>query len=322
MNRTPKSLSRLALTAGSLTLAFALAGACLAMSGSSGQGGAELFATPEAAVQAFQAAMKSGDKDTLRKIFGTEVGELTSGDDVQDKADFEKLAEQMAVSTKLEADGDARRIVAIGADEWPFPIPIVKDASGKWYFDTDAGKEEIVNRRVGENELATILVCREYARAQREYASQDRDGDEVLEFAQRLMSTPGKQDGLYWDSKPDEEGSPFGPLVAFAQGVGYEHGKQVDAPKPQPFYGYLYRIVTTQGANVPGGKYDYVINGNMIGGFALVAYPVEYGKSGIMTFVVNQQGKVWQKDLGDKTAELAGALTVYDPDKTWTRARD
>jgi hypothetical protein len=193
---------------------------------------------------------------------------------------------------------------------------------GGWFFDTEAGKEEILHRRIGKNELATLQVMRAYVDAQREYASRDRNGDEVLEYAQRLASTPGAKDGLFWPPGQDGEISPLGPLVAQAQGEGYRlEGKGQDSTR-QPFHGYLFKILTRQGKHAPGGKYSYLINGHMIGGFALVAWPAEYDESGIMTFIVNQQGRVYQKDLGPKTDKLAAAMKAYDPDKSWSPSSD
>jgi hypothetical protein len=212
-------------------------------------------------------------------------------------------------------------VLEVGDKHWPFPIPIVmKD--GQWFFDTEAGKEELLNRRIGRNELATLQVMRACVEAQREYATQDRDGDEVLEFAQRFISTASNKDGLYWPPDLDGEISPLGPLVAHAQGLGYGHQPQDPQPSPEPFHGYFFKILTRQGKHAPGGKYNYIINGNMIGGFAFVAWPASYGESGIMTFIVNQQGRVYQKDLGPKTASTAASLKSYDPGNAWTISPD
>jgi hypothetical protein len=191
-----------------------------------------------------------------------------------------------------------------------------------WQYDTSSGLEELLNRRIGRNELDVLRVMRAYVQAQREYASRDRDGDSVLEFAQRIASTPGSMNGLYWDPNLNGEESPLGPLVAYAQEEGYR-GKGVRKDgEPQPFHGYLFRILKCQGKRAPGGKYNYVINGNMIGGFAMVAWPAAYGDSGIMTFMVNQQGRVYQKDLGAKTSKISHSMKAYDPDATWEPSRD
>jgi hypothetical protein len=201
-------------------------------------------------------------------------------------------------------------------------VPIVKKDGG-WFFDTDAGKDELLSRRVGKNELATLPVMRAHVEAQREYASRDHDGDGVLEYAQRLVSSPGKRDGLYWPLDFDGEESPLGPLVAYAQAEVYSpelrDEKEVERG---PYHGYYFKILTRQGKHAPGGKYDYVINGNMIGGFAMIAWPADYGGSGVMTFIVNQQGRVYQKDLGPKTSKLASRMKSYDPDPSWTLSPD
>ena len=193
---------------------------------------------------------------------------------------------------------------------------------GSGTFDTEAGKDELLSRRIGKNELSTLQSVRAYVEAQRDYASKDRDGDEVLEYAQKFRSTPGTKDGLYWPPDLDGEMSPLGPLVAEAQDQGYLTKAKEESAAPEPFHGYFFKILTRQGKHAPGGKYDYVINGNMIGGFALVAWPAEYGESGVMTFIVNQQGKVYQRDLGTNTAKIVKKLSAYDPDKDWQVSPD
>jgi hypothetical protein len=209
----------------------------------------------------------------------------------------------------------------VGPDAWPFPIPLVKGSAG-WQFDTAAGLEEILNRRIGRNELDVLRVVRAYVEAQREYASRDRDGDDVLEYAQKITSSPGLTDGLFWSPEVNGEVSPLGPLVARAQTVGYFNTAFDDIPGPRPFRGYLFRILTRQGKHAPGGKYDYIINGNMIGGFALVAWPVEYGESGVMTFIVNHRGRVYQLNLGEETAKIVRKMDAYNPDETWHASPD
>jgi hypothetical protein len=186
-----------------------------------------------------------------------------------------------------------------------------------WVFDTMAGKEELLNRRIGRNELNTIQTCLAYVDAQREYAMKDRDSDKVREYAQKFWSTPGKKDGLHWETKEGDRKSPFGSVAAEAVQAGYKPKKPGD--KPSPYHGYYFKILKAQGKNAPGGAYDYVIRGKMIGGFALVAYPAEYGASGVMTFIVNHDGVVYQKDLGKETGKIAGAMTKYDPDQTWKK---
>jgi hypothetical protein len=212
---------------------------------------------------------------------------------------------------------DTLVLLELGHDLWPFPVPLVK-RDGGWFFDTMAGKDELLSRRIGNNELTTLRAMRAYIDAQREYASSDRDGDEILEFAQRLVSSPGQRDGLYWTPEFEGDLSPLGPEVAYAQAEGYSPElRGEDESVRGPFHGYYFKLLTRQGKHARGGKYSYVINGNMIAGFALVAWPAEYGDSGIMTFIVNQQGRVYQKDLGTSTSKTAGKMSAYDPDTTW-----
>jgi hypothetical protein len=191
---------------------------------------------------------------------------------------------------------------------------------GQWLFDTEAGKEEILNRRIGRNELDTIRVCHAYAQAQRDYAGEDHSGTGVLEYAQHLRSTPGQHDGLYWHAESGEEISPLGPLLAQAHVEGYRHETKIMTDTQVPYHGYYFKILTRQGRHAPGGKYDYIINGNMIGGFALVAWPAEWGNSGVMTFIINQQGKIYESNLGPKTAAKASSMTTYDPGSGWSLA--
>jgi hypothetical protein len=291
---------------------------CVAESASTSQSSEQRhFSTPEAAVAALIEAFKADDEAALLDLFGRDHEKLVvRTDKVAHRQAMQRLYQASQEGTKLEKDGDAKRVLILGKLEWPFPIPLVKDPRG-WGFDADAGEEEILNRRIGRDELTAITTCRAYVSAQVEYAREDRDGDEVREYAQRLGSTPGKKDGLYWEVKPDsdEEPSPFGPLLADAD-VYHEAAKK--AKTRIPYHGYYFKVLTRQGPNPPGGKYDYIINGNMIAGFALVAWPADYGSSGIMTFVVSHQGKVYQKDLGEKTGEIAAKMTEYNPDKTWT----
>jgi hypothetical protein len=279
------------------------------------------FPTPEEAVAALSAAVKSKNGDVLQGIFGPAAADIKNPDRVQATNEFAAFAAALEATNRLVFESDAKYVLEIGEDSWPFPIPLVK-RDGGWFFDTAAGKEEILNRRIGRNELATLEVVRAQVDAQREYASRDRDGDDVLEYAQRLFSSPGIKDGLYWPPDLDDEISPLGPLIANAQGEGYDLTANHTSSRPAPYNGYYFKILTHQGKHAPGGKYNYVINGNMIGGFALVAWPAEYGRSGIMTFIVNQQGRVYQKDLGPKTGRLAPAMKQYDPDSTWRLSPD
>lgn len=274
------------------------------------------FAAPKAAVEAMLAALRDNDEAALLQIFGDKNRDIIAPTDkVAARVDRRRLYEAAQEMWNLQPDGDDKRVVLIGPKAWPMAIPLVRDATG-WRFDTDAGREELLNRLIGRNELEAVANCRAYVAAQQDYASVDRDGDMVLEYAQRLGSTSGSHNGLYWKAAAGEEESPFGPLVAEA--APYLEGRH----KGDPYRGYYYRILTRQGAHPPGGAYDYIINGNMIGGFALIAYPADYGISGVMTFVVNQQGVVFQKDLGPQTTAIAGVIETYDPDDTWTPVAD
>jgi len=275
------------------------------------------FASPEEAVKAFIDAMKTANKEELTAIFGPKaVAQLSSGDVVSDRAEREWVVKAYEEKNSLERKGDDKAILQVGNDDWPLPFPLVKKGSS-WYFDTKAGKEEILNRRIGRNELRVIETMKGYVDAQREYAARDRTGSGINAFARKLMSSPGKKDGLYWDAKEGEEESPAGPFVAKAAEEGYTKKARTD--KPSPFHGYYFRILTAQGRHAPGGAYNYVVKGNMILGFGLVAYPAKYGSSGIMTFIVNQEGVVYQKDLGKNTAKVAEAIRRYDPDRTWEK---
>jgi hypothetical protein len=274
------------------------------------------FASPEDAVKALVEAAKSNDVKTLEALFGPGSKDLlVSGDPVADKAGRERFLKLYEEKNRLEQTPD-KVILCIGNEDWPSPIPIVKKG-GVWLFDAKQGREEILARRIGKNELSAIKVCLAYVDAQREYATRDRNGDGLLEYAQKFGSDPGKTNGLYWDAKSGEEQSPLGPLVAVAQ----ERGYKTNTKKPQPYFGYYYRILKAQGKNAPGGAYDYVVRGMMIGGFALVAYPAKYGASGVMTFVVNQGGVVYQKDLGRNTQKTALAMKLFNPDNTWKKVK-
>jgi hypothetical protein len=281
----------------------------------------KLFSSPEDAVKAIVEAVKAEDRSALDAIFGAAAKELLSGDEVQDAAEFKAFTKHVAEKANLVKDSDSRVTLYVGNENWPFPIPIVRK-DGQWFFDTAAGKEEILNRRVGENELIAILVCRTYVKAQREYAVKDWDGDGVVAYAQKLRSDPGRKNGLFWRAAPGEELSPLGELVAQARMEGYKKGKSLFKEQPTPFHGYYFKILTRQGKNAPGGKYNYVINGNMVGGFALTAFPSNWGKSGVMTFIVNQQGKVYQKNLGPNTGKIAEQMKDYNPDMTWTPVKE
>ena len=272
------------------------------------------FGTPEAAVEALVKALRDHNEKELVALFGPGSETLiSSGDKVDDLERMEKFVRLYGEANRLEPAGDKKLIVHVGKNDWPFPIPIVK-VGESWRFDTKQGREEILNRRVGENELDTIQTCLAIVDAQREYAALDRDGDGLLAYAQKFYSTRGKTDGLYWEVTAGDKPSPMGPLVAKAQGEGYMPGE-----KPAPYNGYFYRILTAQGKSAKGGAYSYLVKGKMVGGFAVVAYPATYAVSGVKTFIVNHDGVVYQKDLGPKTGKLAKNMKMYDPDKTWEK---
>ena len=277
------------------------------------------FASPDAAVAALRAAVAANDRPALRKIFGPEFDDLMTGDAVQDANNTKKFAATMAQSCEQVKDGEDKIILEIGPNNWPMPIPLVK-ADGQWHFDTEAGKEEIINRHIGKDELHAIGVCRAYVIAQRQYASMNPEATSGTTYARHLKSAPGKKDGLYWVATDNGPASPFGPLVAGAQAEDYVvHAKGTG---PHPFHGYYFRILTRQGEAAPGGTRDYMSQGNLTGGFALVAYPEHWNQSGIMTFIVNQDGKVFQHNFGEKTSNLAGAMKAYNPDSDWTLVQD
>jgi hypothetical protein len=279
------------------------------------------FSSPEDALKGLVEAVKTHDKAALDQIFGPSGKDLRSSDDVQAAAEFDEFAKHVAERTSLVKENDAKVIIHVGNENWPFPIPLVK-VHDRWLFDTEAGKEEVLNRRIGEDELTAILVCRTYVKAQRDYVLKDWDGDGILAYAQKLRSDHGKKNGLFWRHAPGEAASPLGELVAQARMEGYRKEKSVFKEQPVPFHGYYFKILTQQGAHAPGGKYDYIINGNMVGGFGLAAFPSNWGKSGVMTFIVNQQGKVYQKNLGPDTLKTTQEMQSYDPDETWTPVKE
>jgi hypothetical protein len=294
--------------------------------------GQSTFNSPDEALQALVSAATAKDRSALAKVFGSEYDKLLSGDQVEDDKDLNDFAGAVQESAKLQKNSDSKDTVVVGKDSWPTPIPVVRK-DGKWFFDTKAGLDEVFNRRVGENELSAIETCRAYAVAQWEYYTEgDWDHDGVIEYAEHFISSPGKHDGLYWETSEGDKPSPLGKFVAAARTEGYGPGDQTpgaagkggsekEAPSLEhaPFHGYYVKILTRQGVHAPGGKYSYVINGNMIAGYALVAYPAKWGNSGVMTFIVNQAGRVYEKNLGANTAKIAAAMTDYDPDPTWKR---
>jgi hypothetical protein len=270
-----------------------------------------IFATPEQAAAELANAIRSNDLTYIQSVLGPGSGKVIhSGDRVQDAAGRKRFLEAYETSVKIEPSGDARVTLLIGSEEFPFPFPLVKLATG-WKFDSKAGAEEVLNRRIGRNERSAIQVCLAYVDAQREYATKDRDKDGLLEYAQKFISSPGEHDGLYWETREGEAASPLGPLSTRAEEQGYAN--------LQPYHGYYYKILTAQGADNPGGAYSYIVRGKMIGGFALVAYPARWGASGAMTFICNHQGVVYEKNLGKGTVVIAERMTRYNPDASWKK---
>jgi hypothetical protein len=277
------------------------------------------FATPEEAVEALAHAAQAKDQTALAAIFGPDRAKLLTGDPVEDNNALERFGANLEKLHKLERVSDTKFTILVGTDHWPSPIPIVKDGD-QWRFDTAAGLEEILNRHIGEDELSAILTCRAYVLAQWEYYTQatGTSQDGLAVYAQKFVSTPGRRDGLYWETPTGAQPSPLGSLVAQARAEGYPAGQARPAGTAKsPYHGYYFKILKRQGAHAPGGKFSYVINGNMIAGYALIAYPDKWDRSGIMTFIVNQQGRVYQKNLGPKTAQVAATIVEYDPDPTW-----
>ncbi|HEY3197516.1 MAG TPA: DUF2950 domain-containing protein [Nitrospirales bacterium] len=273
------------------------------------------FSAPVDGIAALIAAVKSDDEAALGAILGPDgIKLISSGDEVADSQSRETFIKAYDEGHKLVLEGDAQAVLVIGRDEWPMPIPLVKSQDG-WRFDTKRGEEEVLARRIGRNELAAIQVCLAIVDAERDYAAQDPDGDGIPEYASKFVSTPGKHDGLYWETKAGEPLSPLGPLLAAATGEGYPSDSAVLAP----YHGYFYRLLTQQGKDAVGGAHAYLVNGKMIGGFAVIAYPAAYGASGIMSFIANQDGAVFEKDLGESTPATASKMTTFNPDASWRR---
>jgi Protein of unknown function (DUF2950) len=274
----------------------------------------QTYKTPDAAVDALVAAAKADDEKAALVVFGKDGEDIiSSGDKVSDEAIRKRFVESYDAKHHVDMQGDAKAILVIGDNDYPFPIPLVRKG-GVWSFDTEAGRREVLLRRIGRNELNAIQTSLAYVDAQNDYAAKDR-GAGVGVYAQRFVSEPGKKDGLYWPTAAGQEESPLGELFAAASRLGHTTGEG-----RSPYHGYYYKILTKQGAAASGGAHDYVVNGKMIGGFALVAYPAQYRNSGVMTFLVNYNGTVYQKDLGWDTPVVAEEMTAYNPDKTWTKA--
>jgi hypothetical protein len=272
----------------------------------------QAYSSPEDAAAALAAAVKTGTRTAILKVLGKDAEDIVgSGDDVADAATRQRFVAGYDARHSIKTEGSRKAILVLGPEDFPFPIPLYSNKHG-WEFDTAAGRTEILYRRIGRNELDAIQTCLAYVDAQNEYADKDR-GQGTGVYAQRIVSNSGKKDGLYWAAS-DGDASPLGELAAQASAEGYTAGEG-----PAPYHGYYYRILTRQGPNAPGGALDYVVKGKMIGGFALVAWPAEYGNSGVTTFLVNHAGTVYQKDLGDNTATLARRMTSFDPDRTWKK---
>ena len=295
----------------SLVLILLLGFTCLTLAQQAGQ---KTFASPEEACQALFAAVQNGDKAALLEIFGQAGNQITSsGDEVQDQNAKDQFVAKFQQMHRFVNEPDGTTTLYIGAENWPVPIPLVEKGA-TWYFDTPTAEKDILYRRIGKNEYAAMDVCQALVDAEGDYFSQSRDG-RPSQYTQKFISDEGKQNGLYWKTADGESESPIGPLVAYAASEGY------DKSQDSPFHGYFYRILTAQGASAPGGKKNYIVDGAMTGGFAILAYPAVYRSSGVMTFIVGQDGVIYQKDLGPNTVELAKAIKEYVRDKTWHQAR-
>ncbi len=276
------------------------------------------FATPEDAGNSLAVAVKGDDRSKLVAIFGPGSADLIfSGDTAEDKVTFERFTTAFATMNRWSKHSDGSEVLVVGADNDPFPIPLKRNSAARWYFDTPAGRDEILSRRIGDNELAAIDVVAAIAYAQAEYASQRHGG--AKQYAQKIISDDGQQNGLYWKSTEGQPRSPLGPLAAYAS---VSEGLTPEANQRQPFHGYFYRILTKQGPDAKGGTKDYIANGRMTGGFAVIAYPEKYGDTGIKTFIINQDDEVYERDLGDSSVALAQAITEFDPDPAWYAALD
>jgi hypothetical protein len=271
----------------------------------------QAYPSPDDAAAALAAAVKTGTRSAILKVLGNGAEDIVdSGDDVADAETRQRFLSAYDARHSIKADGNKATLI-LGADDFPFPIPLANNKSG-WEFDAAAGRLEILYRRIGRNELDAIQTCLAFVDAQNEYAEKDRTGDGAGVYAQRIVSNPGKKDGLFW--RDDRDPSPLGELAAQASAEGYKVGEQA-----APYHGYYFRILKGQGSNAPGGAVDYVVKGKMIGGFALITYPAEYGNSGVMTFMINHAGTVYQKDLGKRTDSIAKRITLFDPDQSWKK---
>jgi hypothetical protein len=295
---------------------FSLAALLLSAAGSAAHG-QQAFTTPGEAVSALVAAAKTGDMKALVAVLGPDGEDIvSSGDPVADTQTRQKFVAAYDAKHRVALEGEDKAVIIIGPEDFPLPIPLARK-NGMWRFDTVAGRQEILFRRIGKNELDAIQTCLAYVDAQNDYAAKDRTGAGMNTYAQRIVSQPGKKDGLYWPTAQGEEESPLGEFEAQATRQGYRAGAG-----RTPYHGYYYKILTKQGPSAPGGAFDYIVHGKMIGGFALVAYPAEYRNSGVMTFLVNHAGTVFQKDLGPDTSRLAEQMDSFNPDQTWQKVSD
>jgi len=299
----------------SLARLASLAPALLALGMAPVANAQQSFKTAQEAVDALVSAAKTGDRKAVLTVLGRDGADIvSSGDPIADASTRNRVIEAYDAKRQVVMEGTDKAVLIIGQEDWPFPIPLVREG-GTWRFDTAAGREEILYRRIGRNELSAIQTCLAFVDAQQEYAERGVAGNGV--YAQRIVSRSGKKDGLYWPPESNADESPLGELAASAAAEGYRVGEQ-----RAPYHGYYYKILTRQGPNAPGGTLDYIVRGSMIGGFALVAYPAEYRNSGVMTFLVNHRGDIYEKDLGPNTARVAASMTAFNPDNTWRRVTE
>ena len=305
--RHVRLLSKITLLAGAAMLVLALSSLAQAQ---------QRFANPQAAADALVAAARSGDGKAIVSILGPGSEDVvSSGDPIEDANRRKEYLAAYDAGHKIVTEAGKGATVVVGPNDWPFPIPLVQ-RDGQWIFDVAAGREEILARRIGENELATMKALLAYYDAQNDYADMFKSKSGQAVYAQRVVSSPGQKDGLYWPTSGNEPPSPLGEAVAAATQRGYRPGAG------EPFFGYYYKVLTRQGPAAPGGAIDYIAKGDMIGGFAAVAYPAEYGNSGIMTFIINHKGDIYEKDLGEGTAKIASRITTFNPDHTWRKVLD
>jgi len=277
---------------------------------------AEPFASPEAAIEALVSAVRAEDAAKVITIFGENSEDLVlTGVDEVDRRNWASFADAYAAANKVVVEDDHATLY-VGAELWPFPVALRKTGD-QWLFDTGAARDEILFRRIGENELTALRILRSYMRAQYEYFSEDRDDDGVLEFAQHVLSSAGERDGLYYPAAEGEPESPFGPAIAVASAEGYSYADTGRSAEPEPYYGYYFKVLTRQGPQAPGGAFDYVINGNMVAGFGMIAFPADYGVSGVMSFLVGRNGEIYERDLGTATISIAADIEEFDPTPEW-----